>query len=249
MLSFGVYHEEGAMQLAEDVRVMARIKIVRIGGDVREHPQYSIEDVARYLHIPLSTMAAWCRGQNWTVGSTGKKRHFEPLINPANPDKGLLSFYNLAEAHVLRATRDRMVPLQNVRRALDYIRAAIPTSEHPLLSHEFMTYGKNVFIEHLGSTINATRYGQTAMRELLDDYLERIDRDALGMPTQVYPMRSKVLAINPTIASGQPVVKGTRVMAAVLVARRDAGESYRDLVRDYSLTRSQIEQAITEYAA
>src|ERR1035441_10271208 len=195
-----MYHEEGAVLKLGDGQNMARKKIIRMGGDVREHPQYSVEDVARYLHIPLSTMAAWCRGQHWTVGRTGKKRHFEPLIKPANPDKGLLSFYNLAEAHVLRATQDKKVPLQNVRRALDYIRAAIPTSAHPLLSHEFMTYGKSVFIEHLGSTINATRYGQTAMRVLLDEYLERIDRDAFGMPIQVYPMSTKVLSINPTIA-------------------------------------------------
>jgi uncharacterized protein (DUF433 family) len=194
-------------------------------------------------------MKAWCRGQQYTVGRTGRKRCFQPLVKPANPELGLLSFYNLAEAHVLRATRDKKVPLINVRRALDYIREKIPTTTHPLLTHDFMTFGKHVFIQHLGSTINATRYGQIAMTELLDEYLERIDRDSLGMPVQIYPINTEVLAINPTVASGQPVVKGTRVMAAMLLARREAGESYKDLVKDYSLTRSQIEQAITEYAA
>jgi uncharacterized protein (DUF433 family) len=227
---------------------MARRKIVRLSGDVREHPQYSVEDVARYLHIPLSTMKAWCRGQHYTLAKTGRQRHFEPLIRPANLGAGLLSFYNLAEAHILRATRDKKVPLVNVRRALDYIREQFP-SGHPLLTHEFETSGKELFIRHLGSTINATKHGQIAMRELLEQYLERIDRDNLGMPIQVYPMNTAILAINPSIASGQPVVKGTRVMAAVLASRVKAGESYTDLVKDFSLTRSQIEQAITEYAA
>jgi uncharacterized protein (DUF433 family) len=236
------------MPTSYEGRTMARKKIVRTGGDVREHPQYSVEDVARYLRIPLSTMKAWCRGQHYTLAKTGRARHFEPLIVPADPALGLLSFYNLAEAHILRATREKNVPLRNVRRALDYIREYMP-SPHPLITHDFMTCGQDVFIEHLGSTINATKYGQTAMRELLKHYLERIERDGGGMPIQVYPMNTEVLAINPAIASGQPVVKGTRVMAAVLVARNKAGESFADLVKDFSLTRSQVEQAITEYEA
>jgi uncharacterized protein (DUF433 family) len=244
-----VYHEEGEMRTFYDGRTMARKKVVRISGDVRVHPRYSIEDVARYLHVPLSTMKAWCQGQHYMLSKSGQKRHFDPLIRPANPTLGLLSFYNLAEAHILRATREKHVPLLNVRRALDYIREAMPECSHPLLTHDFRTFGKEVFVRHLGRTINATRYGQLAMQELLEKYLERIDRDSLGMPIQIYPINTEVIAINPMIASGQPVVKGTRVMAAVLVARQKAGESFTDLEKDFNLTRSQIEKAITEYAA
>ena len=106
-----------------------------------------------------------------------------------------------------------------------------------------------MFIEHLGDTINAhTAYGQQAMREILEKYLVRIDRDSLGMPIQIYPMNTQYLAINPMLSSGQPVVKGTRIMASVLAARKKAGESYDDLVQDYRLTPTQVEQAITEYA-
>jgi uncharacterized protein (DUF433 family) len=228
---------------------MALRKIVRTGGDVREHPQYSIEEVSRYLHIPHSTMNAWCRGMQWTVGTTGRRRSFQPLIIPASREQGLLSFYNLAEAHILRATRDKRVPLKNVRRALEWVRERLPATAHPLLSFDFSASGREMFVKHLGKTINATRFGQEAMEQVLEQYLERIERDKVGMPVEVYPMNTTALAINPAIASGQPIVKGTRVMAAVLVARRQAGESYRDLTRDFSLTQPQIEQAITEYAA
>jgi uncharacterized protein (DUF433 family) len=37
-------------------------------------------------------------------------------------------------------------------------------------------------------------------------------------------------------------------MAAMLAARRKAGESYDDLVHEYHLTPTQIEQAVAEYA-
>jgi len=227
---------------------MARKKVVRTGGDVREHPRYSLEDAAHILRIPLSTMKAWVRGQSYRSGATGKIRSFTPLIVPASPSQGLLSFYNLAEAHVLRATRERNVPLPNVRRALNYILEELPDTPHPLISYEFSTLGKRVFIEHLGQIINATAHGQTAMRRILEKYLERIERDAKGMPIQLYPMNTHQLAINPQLSSGQPVVKGTRIMAAMLAARRKAGESYDDLVHEYHLTPTQIEQAVAEYA-
>ncbi len=237
------------MCIVECEETMALKKVVRIGGDVREHPRYSLDDAAHFLRIPLSTMKAWVRGQPRKSKTTGKISHFSPLIVPASPSQGLLSFYNLAEAHVLRSTRERHVPLRNVRRALEYIREQLPASDHPLLAYVFSTSGKSMFIEHLGSTINATAFGQNAMREVLEKYLHRIERDAFGMPIQIYPMNTNYLAINPMLSSGQPVVKGTRIMASVLAARKKAGESYDDLVQDYRLTTTQVEQAITEYAA
>lgn len=249
MPSLGIYHEEGATRIAGDRHNMARKKVLRISGDVREHPRYSLDEAARYLRIPLSTLTAWTRGQNYLSGKSGKRRRFDPVLQLADERRGLLSFYNLAEAHILRATRERDVPLLNVRKALEYIREHISNSRHPLLSEEFLISGKSVFIEHLGDTINATKYGQLAMREVLESYLERIDRDAEGMPFQIRPINTRYIAINPSFSSGQPVVKGTRIMAGILASRKRDGESYAALVRDYGLTKTQIEQAIVEIAA
>jgi len=234
--------------VAGDGRRMARKKVIRTSGDVREHPRYSLEEAAHYLRMPLSTLKAWTRGQDYMSSKTGKRRRFVPVLEMADPRRGLLSFYNLAEAHILRATRDRNVPLVNVRKALEYIREVISSDKHPLLTQEFLTSGKSVFIEHLGATINASSHGQIAMRNVLEIYLERIDRDSMGMPIQIRPMNTKYIAINPSFSSGQPVVKGTRIMAGVLAARKRDGESYAALIRDYGLTKIQIEQAV-EYAA
>ena len=237
------------MRNTGDEHTMARKKVVRISGDVREHPRYSLDEAARFLHIPLSTLSAWTRGQNYMHSGSGKQRRFDPVLQLADEERGLLSFYNLAEAHILRATRERNVPLVNVRKALEYIRENISSSSHPLLSQEFLVSGQSVFIEHLGATINATKYGQLAMREILESYLERIDRDAAGMPYQIRPINTRYIAINPSFSSGQPVVKGTRIMAGILASRKRDGESYAALVRDYGLTKTQIEQAIVEIAA
>jgi uncharacterized protein (DUF433 family) len=228
--------------------VMPKKRIPRFTGDVREHPRYSIEEAADYLHIPPSTMKAWLRGQHYRLPD-GRIRDVEAVVQAADPAHKLISFYNLAEAHILRATRDRDIPLKNVRAAIHYVRQIIPNDPHPLLSHKFSTYGKQVFIEHLGQIVNATRHGQLGMREILEQYLERIERDSLGKPRQVFPIYSSHIAINPFLSSGKPVVRGTGIMLSILIDRAKSGESIPDLAQDYGLQPLEIQEAIQEYAA
>src|SRR5712672_2318424 len=121
---------------------MPKKRIPRFTGDIREHPRYSAEEAADYLHIPVSTIKSWLRGQHYKLHN-GKFRDVLPLIHAPKEGYKLLSFYNLAEAHVLRATRDRNIPLKNVREAIHYVRVIIPDDPHPLLSHKFSTFGKS----------------------------------------------------------------------------------------------------------
>jgi len=226
---------------------MARKRITRFTGDLREHPRYSIEEAAAYLRIPATTLHAWARGQNY-VTKAGKHKQMAPVIELADSNNKLLSFYNLAEAHVLRSTTERGVPLKNVRRALDYIREEFP-SVHPLLSHDFETAGSDVFIRHLGKTVNATKHGQFAMRQILRKYLQKIKRDEFGMPTEISPIHARRLAIAIAVSSGRPVVRGTGIVASVLRDRREAGETIPELARDYGLSPIEVRQAIQELAA
>jgi uncharacterized protein (DUF433 family) len=187
---------------------------------------------------------AWTRGQDYVTG--GVRRTFKPLIDLADSEHKLLSFYNLAEAHVLRATTEKGVPLQNVRKALDYIRETIP-GKHPLISHDFEVSGKEVFIQHLGLTISATRYGQVAMRKILEKYLSRIARDEAGKPIRVFPIHSRRIEIHPFFSSGKPVVKGKGIMVSVLSGRKNTGESIPEIAKDYGLTKLEVQEAIEDY--
>ena len=175
---------------------------------------------------------------------------FHPVIELADKRNCLLSFNNLAEAHILRCTRERLVPLKNVRLALEYVRKALPQDEHPLLSRDFRTCGQDVFIEHLGQTVNATRQGQLAMRKLLGRYLQRLKRDtATGALLELYPIKTRHIAINPLISSGKPVVRGTGINAMVLRDRLRAGEHEKEVASDYGLTIGEVKSAIKELAA
>jgi len=133
-----------------------------------------------------------------------------------------------------------------VRKALDYVQKTIP-GKHPLLTHDFETSGKDVFIQHLGQTINATAHGQSAMREILDKYLNLIPRDGYGFPLKVFPVNSKRLAIDPLFSSGKPIVRDRGITASVIWGRNKSGEDVPEIARDYGLTDLEVKEAVQEY--
>jgi uncharacterized protein (DUF433 family) len=224
---------------------MQRKRPLRTQGDVREFPRYGISEAAFYVRIPASTLRAWTRGQDY-VTSTGVHRTFKPLISLADGKNGLLSFFNLVEAHILRSILEKKVPLRSVRKALNYVHESIP-GNHPLLTHRFETSGKDVFIQHLGETINATAHGQRAMRQILEKYLTLVPRDARGLPVRVFPINSKRLAIDPFFSSGKPIVKDRGITASVLWGRSKSGESIKQIATDYGLPEIEAKEAIAEY--
>jgi uncharacterized protein (DUF433 family) len=218
---------------------------LRTGGDVREFPRYSISEAAFYVRIPMTTLHAWTQGQDYTTKS-GIHRTFCPLIELADKKNRLLSFYNLVEAHILRSTTERGVPFKNVRKAVDFISENIP-GKHPLLTHTFETSGKELFVQHLGKTINATAYGQCAMREILEKYLLLVPRDGYGLPIRVFPINSKRLAIDPLFSSGKPIVRDKGITASVLWGRKKSGESLPEIAHDYGLTEIEVQEAVQDY--
>ena len=225
---------------------MPRRHLDRTQGDVREFPRYSIPEAAFYLRIPPNTLRAWTLGQDY-VTQTGQHRTFKPLIELADKKNKLLSFYNLVEAHILRfTTEQRGVPFKNVRSALDYLQEKIP-GKHPLLSHNFETSGKDLFVQHLEETINATAFGQRTMRQLLQQHLSRIPRDGCGVPVRVFPIHSKRLAIDPLFSSGKPILRDKGVMASVLWGRKKSGETEAEIARDYGLTEIEVREAVEDY--
>lgn len=223
---------------------MPRMHPTRLRGDVREFPRYSISEAAFYIRMPASTLRAWTRGQDYITH--GVHRTFDPVIDPADPQNRLLSFYNLVEAHVLRATIENGVPLRNMRKALRYIRRTIP-GKHPLLTHDFEVSGKDAFIEHLGMTICATKEGQLAMRRMIEQHLKRVVRDQQGLPLRIFPIHSRRLAIDPLFASGKPIVKDRGITASVLWARKETGETIPEIAKDYGLRTIEVKEAIEEY--
>jgi uncharacterized protein (DUF433 family) len=228
-----------------------KIDIYR-GRDPRDIPTYSFTEASHHLQIPLKTLRSWVRGRDYPTSAGPKKS--EPIILLPDPDLPLLSFTNLVEAHVLDAIRyHHKVPLINIRQAVSYLRER-SNSRHPLAEYWFQLKGVDLLIEDGALMVNATKRGQLEMKDIIQAYLKRVDRDPKGAALRLYPYLNrhprhfenepKLVLIDPRISFGKPVLVGVGVPVAVVANRRKAGESVAELAKDYGCEASEIEKAI-----
>jgi uncharacterized protein (DUF433 family) len=218
-------------------------------SDIRHRAAYGLAEAARYVRLPVATLRAWAFGRAYPTA--GGSRQFHPLVRPANRKPPLLSFSNLIEAHVLRSLRtDHGVSVRALRQALTYAERELRI-ERLLLSQDLCTDAGQLFLDRYGQLISLSASGQLAMRRLFAEHLRRVEWDAWRFPIRLYPFvlssvrtDDRVIAIDPHVAFGRPVLVGSGISTAVLADRVDAGESVEDLAADYAVTVTEIEQAV-----
>jgi len=218
-------------------------------SDPRETPTYGIPEAAHYLRIPVATLRSWVLGRDYQTGKG--KRRFKPLIQVADEKHHLLSFFNLAEAHVLSACRRcHGITMDKIRKALDYVARQLK-SEHPLISQDFETNGVSLFVMQFGQLVDASARGQAVMRDVLRQHLRRLEREG-GKIVRLYPFTRPDMSANnpqsvfidPRFSFGRLVLARVGIPTAVLNERFAAGESVEHLAADYGCERDDVEEAI-----
>jgi uncharacterized protein (DUF433 family) len=206
-----------------------------------ELPVYTIQRAARIVRLPPSTLRLWA------TGGQGQPA----LFKLASGKPPLLSFTNLTEAFVLASMRRvHGLSMQSVRKALRYVGKQLGY-DHPLLHARFRTDGVSLFTEHAGKLLNVSAEGQSALREVLEASLHRIDWEK-NFAARLYPWvraefdlnEPKSIVIDPRRGFGQPVISGTGIEARIVAERYRAGESITSLAKDYGVKLDQIEDAI-----
>lgn len=233
----------------QDERTMHRLQAAEYVADVdpRELAIYTPADAAAFLGIKNSTLASWIYGRTYPVKHG--KQFFLPLIKPADPNHRLLSFFNLAEAHVLAATRYKHgVSIKSVRRALETLQEKYP-SEHPLISRDFFTNGEDLFIKTVSENENLSRPGQMNLKKIMDKFLAHIGRDRDKIVDRVFPIikglrQDKTIGIIHGIASGQPVLSESGVPVWVIHGRHRSGEKVASIAKDFGIPASKVRHAI-----
>lgn len=215
-------------------------------ADFRNIPAYPLAEAARYLRLPVATL------RTWVIGRPGDARPARSgLIKPPAGSPVALSFWNLIEAHVLRALRtDHGVSLSAVRRAIRYAERELHI-EHLLLSPKLRTDAGEVFLDEYGKLLNLSASGQLVIRVLLDKHLRRVEWDQWQFPVRLYPFlhgdaetADRPIVIDPAVGFGRPLVSRRGVSTAIIRERHDAGETVAELAADYDLAEAEVEQAI-----
>lgn len=217
--------------------------------DTREVAAYPVAEAARYLRLPSATLRAWVNGTAASVH--GSASVSVRVIHPAGRDPLMLSFWNLVEAHVLRALRtEHGVSLPAVRKALRYAEKELGISRL-LLSPELKTDAGRLFLDRYGALTELTASGQLAMRRLLESHLRRVEWDRWQFPVRLFPFvadevieASPTIAIDASIAFGRPIIRRRGISTSVIADRIDAGESVADVAADYEITELEVSAAV-----
>jgi uncharacterized protein (DUF433 family) len=240
-------------------------KIIKIyGADPREIPLYGFADTARYLKLPVITLRSWVYGRNYRKG--GEKRKSLPVIKLPDKNTPLLSFMNLVEVHVLSAiTRVHKVQFNKVRNTLRTLERLNNNASdlHPLANNDFWVDKFDIFVEEQGDYICTSRDGQIVIKEVIEQYLLRVDRDVDLSAFRIYPFSKELLfsslkdtpktvlenspkniSIDPLIAFGRPTISGTGIATNVIAGRFGAGEKIENLAKDYEIDEDKIQEAI-----
>lgn len=214
--------------------------------DSRAEPRYTFAEAARYLRLPDSTIRSWFTGM--TYGSRPNVRTFRPILKPSSLN--LLSFYDIASAHVLMSLRSKGVTAENIRAVVESLEKEYPNSSHPLLGRDFFLFGRQVVIKQLGQLMNLSKYRQWGLKRVMERFLSRVEMDSNKMPVRFSPVRAihsrgkGLIVIDPNLSCGRPVIRGTGIAAEIIAHRKESGESITILAKDYGITRRAVEEAI-----
>jgi len=210
--------------------------------DRREKPIYSVEEASEYLGIPINTLYAW------TLGRRKPKQpdqYYPAVLKFVDRRSRRLSFFDLVEAHILRAATEKDIPLRQIKNGLEFVREHYPNHPRPLLTLDFRTDGKYLLVggmlgskeKDIEALVNASRHGQLEMTQIIEEYLQLIGWDASGDPDTIFPKTGgRVVSITSGIVSGRPAIEGTRIPTAIIAQRFRAGETVEELAAEYNIT-------------
>jgi uncharacterized protein (DUF433 family) len=212
-------------------------------------PAYPLTEAARYLRLPAATLRTWTMGRPYATATGGKR--FHPLITPAGWKPVTLSFWNLVEAHVLRALRtDHGVSVRAVRQALGFAESQLGV-ERLLLSPELRSRAGELFLDRYGELINLSKSGQLAIRQVLETHLRRVEWDQRNSPVRLHPFlmaditnHASPIVIDAAVSFGRPVLAASGISTATIAERIDNGETPQDVARDYGVSPAEIDAAV-----
>jgi len=220
---------------------MTRVKDIYRGADPRSLPAYPLVEAARYLGLNASTLGSWFR---------------EGALLVPDSDAEQMSFWNLVEAFVLKGLREEhRMSFQAIRVAVGELRRQYPGLSHPLAQLELAVLNRDLYADRDGLLVDASRGGQLGLRGVLKLYLSRVEKGA-GGAIRLYPFTRpsfehapRLVAIDPAVSFGRPVIAGTSIPTAVLHERWKAGDSITELAEDYDRPIAEIEEALRYEAA
>jgi uncharacterized protein (DUF433 family) len=209
-------------------------------------PAYPLAAAARLVGSNPSTLRAWFRGRDYTVG--GKKRKSRAVLPTRSRAGEPISFIDLVEAHVFLLIRKQYrIPMKNVRRAAEYL-AEIKGSLTFLAHKDFYFDNTHLFLQLSEGLVSLSERGQVVDKDIIEKGLKQVEYGSDGYASEFFPSadhaEQRSFVISPARNFGRLCIARSGVGAEVLAVRFDLGEKIADIAQDYAATPEEVEEAI-----
>ena len=217
----------------------------RKGHDLLNEPLYTVNDVARMLHVRPDTLRYWVCGKTVSLAD-GREQTYAPLVGDGS---SLLSFQDLAELAVVAHLKHLGFILTSIRRAANHIQEATGRPR-PFLNEILTGGGTEIALElERGKAVSMTHGGQTVLP--LPRLLDRL-QISQNLVVRVFPFSRpeepdtdpQLIEINPYRRFGRPITRPNGLDVAAIWDRFRWGETTEELMEDLGAGRQEIEEAI-----
>lgn len=204
---------------------------------------YALPEAARSLRVPTSTLRWWLEGRG----------DYPPVLRPEPTGSTDVTWGEFIEAGLLREYRDRKVPLQRLRPAIEILRERFDIP-YPLAHFRpFVGMGRRLLFEaqqvadlpaELGLVLELVG-GQMVLDSRVDAFLHRVDfsDDELQLAQRLHPDgRRSPVVIDPARSFGAPTLRGIRTDA--LAELVEAGEPPELVAEECGLRPDELKAAL-----
>jgi len=156
--------------------------------------------ISKIIGIPMRVIDYWDR-----------TNFIKPSISEASGygSVRLYSFTDLIQFRVAKFLRDRGLPLQRIRKSLNFLRKHLPEVERPLAQLRFLTDGESIFVltnkdKEIIDTLKKGQYVLAiAIEELINDLRGKTSRIAMEKTyrVKVFKREYKVI-LHPDVEAG-----------------------------------------------
>lgn len=202
---------------------------------------YSISDIAFLLKFPKQKVRRWLN-DFWNIRLAEK---YDQKYSWGQGRNQATNFFTLIEFYIFYCLKDAGVSQNKIFEAHEAMAKQLKTV-YPFASAKLLTDGKSILYSlEDGTTVKADKSTQITLRELIEQFYNKIDFSSNKVAEKFYPLgKDKRIVVDPHHQFGQPVIKQTNVMAETIYDMFNAGESKIFISRLYDISLKEVDSAI-----
>lgn len=205
---------------------------------------YSYADVDRLVGLHSGT------ARRWLEGYTRQRVFYAPVLRVEPTGRESVTWGEMVEARLLAEFRDRRVPIQRLRPAIERLRDEF--GPYPLAqARPFLDVDGRELVRVVQDQVGleprlmlvVVRNGQAVLSAETERFRSLVEYDEDNVVGRLRPVeRTPSVVMDPARAFGQPAVRNVRT--DVLAEDYRAGASRDELAELYELTPDQIDEAL-----